>query len=53
MIFLSRALSALWFGKADPFVKFVRGYYEEQFLEIIMNLGQPFRRRCLLNKNII
>ena len=27
---------------------FGRGYPEEQFLEIILNLGQWFRRRCLL-----
>ena len=25
-----------------------RGYYEEQFCEIILNLGQWFRRRCCL-----
>ena len=25
-----------------------RGYKEEQFCEIILNLGQWFRRRCLL-----
>ena len=28
--------------------KFSRGYYEEQFCEIILNLDQWFRRRCLL-----
>ena len=27
---------------------FCRGYYEEQFREIILNLDQWFRRRCLL-----
>ena len=27
---------------------FGRGYYEEQFCEIILNLGQWFRRRCCL-----
>ena len=27
---------------------FVRGYYEEQFCEIVLNLDQWFRRRCLL-----
>ena len=26
---------------------FGRGYYEEQFCEIILNLGQWFRRCCL------
>ena len=25
-----------------------RGYYEEQFCEIILNLDKWFRRRCLL-----
>ena len=25
-----------------------RGYHEEQFCEIILNLGQWFRRRCVL-----
>ena len=25
---------------------FGKGYYEEQFCEIILNLGQWFRRRC-------
>ena len=28
---------------------FGRGYPEEQFCEIIINLGQWFRRRCRLN----
>ena len=28
---------------------FGRGYQEEQFYDIILNLGQWFRRRCLLN----
>ena len=27
---------------------FGEGYYEEQFVEIILNLGQWFRRRCHL-----
>ena len=27
---------------------FGKGYYEEQFCEIIFNLGQWFRRRCCL-----
>ena len=27
---------------------FAREYYEEQFCEIILNLGQRFRRRCCL-----
>ena len=29
---------------------FGRGCYEEQFCEIILNLGQWVRRRCLLKK---
>ena len=28
--------------------KFGKGYYEELFCEIILNLDQLFRRRCLL-----
>ena len=28
--------------------KFGRGYYEEQYCEIILNLGQWFRKRCRL-----
>ena len=28
---------------------FGRGYYEEQFCVIILNVGQWFRRRCRLN----
>ena len=27
---------------------FGRGYYEEQFCEVILNLVQRFKRRCLL-----
>ena len=27
---------------------FSRGYYEEQFCEIFLNLGHSFRRRCHL-----
>ena len=27
---------------------FDRGYYEEQFCKIVLNLDQWFRRRCLL-----
>ena len=27
---------------------FARGYYEEQFFEIILNLGQGYRSRCCL-----
>ena len=28
------------------FCKFGKGYYEDQFCEIILNLGQLFRRGC-------
>ena len=34
-------------------MQFCRGYYEEQFCEIILNLGQWFRRRCLFNRFLI
>ena len=46
--FLSGALAALLFSGAEPFVQFSRGYYEEQFCEIILNFDKWFRRRCLL-----
>ena len=46
--FLSGALAALLLSGAKPFVQFSRGYYEEQFSEIILNLDKWFRRRCLL-----
>ena len=45
--FLSGALAAPLFRGAEPFVLFSRGYYEEQFCEIILNLDKWFRRRCL------
>ena len=31
---------------------FGRGHYEEQFCEIILNLGKWFRRRCRLKKKL-
>ena len=40
-ISISRALTAL-------LCNFGRGCYEEPFCEIILNLGQWFRRRCCL-----
>ena len=46
--FLSGALAALLFSGAKPFVQFGRGCYEEQFCEIIMNLGQWVKKRCRL-----
>ena len=33
--------------------KFARGYQEEQLCEIILNLDQWFRRRCLLKTFVI
>ena len=35
-------------AKRNHLCNFGRGYYEEQFCEIILNLGQRFRRRCRL-----
>ena len=35
-------------GEQNHLCNFGRGYYEEQFYEIILNLDQRFRRRCLL-----
>ena len=32
------------FSGAEPFVQFGRGYHEEQFCEIILNLDQWFGR---------
>ena len=31
---------------------FVRGYHEEQFFEIVLNLDQWFRRRCRLKDSL-
>ena len=41
----------LWqtYCKANHLFNYGKGYYEEQFCEIILNLGQWFRRRCCLN----
>ena len=35
-------------AECDHLCNFGRGYYEEQFCEIILNLGQRFRSRCCL-----
>ena len=35
-------------AECDHLCNFCRRYYEEQFCEIILNLGQWFRRRCCL-----
>ena len=48
--FLSRALAALMFSGAKPFMQFGRGHYGEQSHENILNLDQWFQRRCLLKK---
>ena len=42
----------LFFSSAEPFLQFCRGYEEEQFCEIILNLDQWFRRRCHLNDSV-
>ena len=42
--FFSRTLVAILFGRAEPFGKFCKRIYEEHFYEIILNLGQWFRR---------
>ena len=47
--FLSRALTAPLFSRPKPFMQFWQKVsYEEQFCEIILNLGQWFRSRCCL-----
>ena len=39
---------ALLFGGAETLCNFGREHHEEQFCEIVMNLDQLFRGRCLL-----
>ena len=39
---------SFWSAESNHLCKFGRGYYEEQFCEIISNLGQWFRKRCHL-----
>ena len=34
--------------EGNHLLNFGRGYYEDKFCEIILNLGQWFRRRCCL-----
>ena len=41
--------SLFWSAERNNLCNFGRGYYEKQFCEFILNLGQWFRRRCLLN----
>ena len=46
--FLSGAHAAFCSVEQNHLCNVGRGYYEEQFCEIILNLDQWFRRRCLL-----
>ena len=39
---------AILFSEGEPLGKFNRGYPEEQFCEIILNLDLWFRMRCRL-----
>ena len=52
MLFKDISYLELWrpfcFPELNHLCNFVRGHYEEQFCEIILNLGQWFRRRCRL-----
>ena len=46
--FLSGALAPFCSPECNHLYNLIRGHYEEQFCEIILNLGQWFRRRrCL------
>ena len=40
-------------AEQDHLLNFGRGYYEEQFCEMILNLDQWFGRRCLLKLFLI
>ena len=51
--FLSRALTAPLFSGLELLVQFSRRYHEEQFCEIILNLDQWFRRKCILKVFLI
>ena len=37
-----------WSAESNNIGNFGRGYYRDQFCEIILNFGQWFRRRCCL-----
>ena len=39
-------------AECNSLCNFGRGYYEEQFCELILNLGQWFRSRCRLKDNL-
>ena len=45
---MSVVLAAFCLAEQNHLFNFSRGHYEEQFCEIILNLGQWFRRRCRL-----
>ena len=51
--FLSRALVALLFGGAEPFMQFWKKASWEHSCEAIWNLDQWFRRRCRLKTFLI
>ena len=42
------ALAAISFSRAEPFVQFGIGHYEQHFCAIILNFDQWSRRRCRL-----
>ena len=51
MLFKGNSYLELWqpfcSGECNYLCNFDRGYYEEEFCEIILNFGQWFRRCCL------
>ena len=51
--FLSRALAAPLFSRAEPFVQLCRRHHEELFCEIILNLDKWFWRNCHLKVFLI
>ena len=57
MLFKDIAYLELWLpfcsAEQNHLCNFGRGYHEEQFCEIILNLDQWFRRRCVLKIFII
>ena len=57
MSFKDISYLALWrafcYAEQNHLCNFGRGYQEEQFPEIILNLDQCFRRRCVLKKFLI
>ena len=47
---LSRVLTAILFGRTEPFLG--SGPKDEHLYEVILNLGQQFRRRWYLKKSL-